>query len=435
MQSHHTRNRAMYFSYDELINSISVNDPKIKNYLDTFGFVVVRGVLNSSEYKTMLREYDAQYSKRKPLTSVSDRLKLLLTKANYEGRWLPGLWYLLKALGFRKLIKTITDIPGQAFLPNFVDSSELYTNFYLGDKFDKIYKYFCGESYLYLGSDGSKFMETSFPWHRDWFTNMPILKFNFYYNPLPFFGGRFCIIPGSNRPDDQYTRLIQKSMSWPLPCKNAGGMHENNFLPETENPRDIFSRKKHRVKVPHVKISVGRGDVVIFDQRCVHCVENSFPKFPRRLMTILLGKNAFDLPDNHVALEKHSRDALMGELVDLVVSERNHIGINSYGEALLNSDFTKTHHFIKMEKSDLDGRWSKGTFKIKNGVEKSYHIDFAKYQAIGSAFGKEEHTNTASKNTAQGKYGDVHMGINVQNIKETNTQEFSDLKTTLAAAE
>ena len=34
-----------------------------------------------------------------------------------------------------------------------------------------------------------------------------------YYNPWPFFGGKFLLIPGSGIPDDAYSQMIQKMYS------------------------------------------------------------------------------------------------------------------------------------------------------------------------------------------------------------------------------
>ena len=46
----------MYIKYEDLKSAIEVQDPRIKNYFDTFGFVVIKDVLDKSEFKNLLKE-------------------------------------------------------------------------------------------------------------------------------------------------------------------------------------------------------------------------------------------------------------------------------------------------------------------------------------------------------------------------------------------
>ena len=144
------------------------------------------------------------------------------------------------------------------FHPNFVDSSELYSKYFFTNEYQNIFRYFAGENWLFLGSDGSNFVASGFP-YRDWFVKTPMMKFNFYYNPWPFFGGKFLLIPGSGIPDDAYSQMIQKCIAWPMLNKKPGGMSENDRLPNTKNPRNIFSFKNKSSKfknVPHIEINL-----------------------------------------------------------------------------------------------------------------------------------------------------------------------------------
>jgi hypothetical protein len=311
-----------------------------------------------------------------------------------------------------------------------VDGSALYTSHFLSYRYQEIYSYFAGKNWLYLGSDGSNFITTSFPWHRDWFTKIPILKFNFYYNPFPFFGGHFLIIPGTNFAQDGYAQMVQKTMSWPMQNKMPGGLSENDRIHPCVNPRAGFVErwlrfnKEKQVQVPHVKLKVGRGDLIIFDHRAVHCVQNNFPKFQRRLMTILLSKNAFDFKDDHYLLQRNSRPELMQEIVDLVVGERNHIGCPPYGSAILDTDFVRSTHFIDITKS-LPGSksYDQGSFAFEDGTKFVSNVDFPHYESIGNNYRRASLDASAAvklqtdNNTESYGYANVHLGINAQNIK------------------
>jgi hypothetical protein len=403
----------MYFKYQDLISSIGNDDKKIKNFFDTFGFVVIRGAVNKSDFKKLLREYDDQYIKR---SGELTPWKMLLNRLGFSGE---------KRYGFRQVARAVLRRGGMRFLPNFVDGSEIYTDYFLNSAWKSIYTYFAGENWLYLGSDGSNFITTSFPWHRDWFTKIPLLKFNFYFNPLPFIGGKFLIIPGSNFANDAYSQLIQKTMSWPMQNKVPGGLSENGRIPKIRNPRNIFSRIcDDEYEVPHVQLKLNKGDLVIFDHRAVHCVQNNFPKFQRRLLTVLLSKNAYDFDDNHYAFQHSTKEELMTEIVDLIVNERNHIGCPPYGNALLNSDFTKSNHYINIEANSGSEKYNSGTFILKNGFKFQSVLDFKKYATIGENYRQYFNQQNESFNYSQDKnaqdysYADVHLGINAQNISK-----------------
>ena len=408
----------MEYSYKELKISITNGDERIKNYFDTFGYVVIRGVLSDSEFKEMLREYDRQYELRTGEMSI---WRMILNRLGFLGP---------KRYGFREVLRKIRQPGGMRFLPNFVDGSEVYTSHFLSKRYQEMYSYFAGKNWLYLGSDGSNFITTSFPWHRDWFTRIPILKFNFYYNPLPFFGGHFLIIPGTNFAQDTYAQMVQKTMSWPMQNRKPGGLSENDRIHPCENPRAgilerwFGSSTEKQIKVPHVKLKVGRGDLILFDHRAVHCVQNNFPRFQRRLMTVLLSKNAFDFKANHYLLERNSASEVMSEIVDLVVGERNHIGCPPYGLALSKTDFVNSTHYIDISKSvSSDKLYDRGSFIKDDGEIFVSTMDFKRYEAIGKSYRQKSLNDNAEvalkidNNTSEFGYADVHLGINAQNIR------------------
>jgi hypothetical protein len=49
------------FTKEELVAAINHKDPRMKNFLETFGFVVVRGLIDSVEIKKLSDEYNHQF--------------------------------------------------------------------------------------------------------------------------------------------------------------------------------------------------------------------------------------------------------------------------------------------------------------------------------------------------------------------------------------
>lgn len=274
----------MYIDYKEFQEKNIQSDDRIKNYFDTFGFIVIKNVFNNREFKKYLKEYDHQYRVRADEHSPVSML--------------------INRLGFfqvRKIYSEIFKKTGMTFLPGFMEESKIFVELFLSEKMQDIFTYFCGKNWLYLGSDGSKFITTSFPWHRDWLTKIPIMKCNVYFNPLPFIGGKFLFIPGSNFESDVYSQMIQKSMSWPMQNKTPSGMNENNRLPTIKNPRALINWRSlfgldKKFDVPHIELKIGKGDLVLFDHRSLHCVQSTWPRFQRRLLTFLIGEKCLRFP-------------------------------------------------------------------------------------------------------------------------------------------
>ena len=141
----------MEVTLKELEIAIRDCDRRYANFFNTFGFLVIRNAIPSGDFKNLLREYDEQYTDRLEPISILGMLRNRLGPKEH------------RKVGFKKILINILVRPGMRFLPNFVDSSDKFTNYFLGGRFDKIYEYFAGENWLYLGSDGSNFVTTSFP--------------------------------------------------------------------------------------------------------------------------------------------------------------------------------------------------------------------------------------------------------------------------------
>lgn len=418
----------MYFSAEEVNHSIQTNDSGIRNFFNTFGFCVIRNFYSKEDYKTLTREYDRLYALRLGHEPI---WKMLANRLGFLGP---------RRYGFRAILKRLFHLDGMRFFPNFVDSSEVFSNFFFNKKRIDIYKYFTGENFFYLGSDGSHFFTSSFPWHRDWFTALPLLKVNSYFVKFPFFGGRFLIIPGSNRTCDSYAQNLQKCMSWPMQNKKPSGLSENGFLPPVSNPRDgYYSRFKEKIRrflglkvstihVPHIALKLGRRDLLFFDHRSIHCVETNFPNVSRRLLTMLVSKNPYDFPENHYLFERgYTKDGLLREVVDLVVNERNHIGIPAYGDVMKDLPFAKSKHFLKIDKVENGSpvRYNRGTLPLPKGKVFTSVLDELHYANIGinyrTRFDSAINKSPDPFSQAFG-YGDVHTGINSQRITTLGTE-------------
>lgn len=72
----------MYIEYSELKKVIHESDNKVKNYFDTFGFVVIKNVINKEEFKKFLKEYDHQYQVR---ANEYSPFLMLLNRLGFSG--------------------------------------------------------------------------------------------------------------------------------------------------------------------------------------------------------------------------------------------------------------------------------------------------------------------------------------------------------------
>ena len=247
--------------------------------------------------------------------------------------------------------------PGQMFQPNFLDSSHELLDSVISSSTINIVKYLLGDDYIYLGSDGSCFVETSFHWHRDWFTAAPQVKINSYFNRSNYDGGRFLVIPGSHNICDFYTHSIGEGLGWPFGNTQTGGLNERKFFPFMPSPRERFSQPidKFSFQTPHQALEINERDIVIFDQRMLHCVEEVSPVTPRMLCTALFTANPETVERDPFYTEYlrscsafHGRTidakAMDSELKTLFWAERDQIGCTAYGPFIgLNSYLYPDH--------------------------------------------------------------------------------------------
>ena len=105
----------------------------------------------------------------------------------------------------------------------------------------------------------------------------------------------------------------------------------------------------------------------------------------------------------------------MREIVDLVVSERNHIGCEAWGDAIRQHPFSKSRHFINIAKSENSAKFDVGYFTDFTSV-----LDFDRYAKIGKAYREkigQQQTDKADALAQNYGYDDVHLGINAQNME------------------
>ena len=87
---------------------------------------------------------------------------------------------------------------------------------------------------LYLGSDLSIFRsEEVQPWHRDWITELPVLKVAYYLLPNAEIGGELRVIPGTHDINCKANQVLSRGMAWPAQPENDGGLNEGNVLPQS----------------------------------------------------------------------------------------------------------------------------------------------------------------------------------------------------------
>lgn len=271
----------MYFEKSELTLSINSDNNKIKNYFDTFGFVVIKNFIDKSERKKLKRNYDNEFMEKLKEASL---IRMLINRLGLSGQ---------RIFGFRDILNKIKRLPGLLFLPNFIDNNNFFTNLFFCDFYLKTYDYFAGKDWLFMGSDGQKYVKGGgYSWHRDWHLKTPQIKIFFLIDPKIALGQNFLIIPGGQNPNDIYSRNLSKASNWPMPNDNPTGLSDQDFLPECQNPRHVFSSSK-KSYIPHVALMLKFGDALFFDQRNFHCLSGNLPKFDIKMMSFLISKNPF----------------------------------------------------------------------------------------------------------------------------------------------
>ena len=391
----------MNFTRDELIESIENKDQRIRNYLETYGFVVIRGLVDTDSYHELKKEFEKQFEDRIGAKSILAMLSNRLFSKN-------------KKYGFRNILRHMLRPLGIEFVGNFFDHSKLFTETFLSKKFIKHFEYFAGKNWLYYGSDGQQYVRSGFSWHRDWNPRPKIYKMFFKMSDFPQLGGEFFVMPGAHFPSDNYSKNISKSMMWPLGAQDYNdGLSEKGFFRRIKNPRQYFERFSSKLKdVPHVKVNLKKGDALIFNTALPHNLSEGFPNLNIDMMSILFAPNPLETEDSEVAKED------LDYLIDLMVNERNHCKVEPYGPKLMEHEiFKEENHFIEM--LERDGSYIGGTLYF-DGLKHERLIPFDYYEELGRQYRNSVSKKLLDKDpgTVFGSYSDVHLGILVRFFKD-----------------
>jgi hypothetical protein len=373
----------MYFHSSQLDQRLQ--DSRLRNFWRTYGFFVVRDFYPQNIFRLCHHEY-----KR-------------LCAEFFNCDW--------QTLVDPKVHK------GVHFMPNFVDSSEVLLREIVA-RTNALVSYLLGDDYIYMGSDGSTFTYSSFGWHRDWFTIAPQLKLNSYFNYQDYRGGRFFVIPGSHHPSDFYTHSIGEGLAWPFRSMGTNTLDERDFFPATPSPREYLSldvSEGEDFEIPSIRLNTAPGDLIVFDQRLVHCVEETVPDRPRMLCTTLYTMNPHRFVQDpfykeyiYSASQLHRRtltvEAIDNEIKMLFWAERVALRCSAYGSHITSSPELYPDH-LACEPSEI---YSSFPLKKEFEYDVSQHVN-------GLAHPTYKGEIAALRNSDSNLYKPLHYSLNLQN--------------------
>ena len=220
-----------------------------------------------------------------------------------------------------------------------------------------------GQNFLYLGSDLSIFhSEEVQPWHRDWITELPVLKVAYYLLPNAEIGGELRVIPGTHDINCKANQVLSRGMAWPAQPEHDGGLNEGNVLPQsigygTQIPNadlrylenglasQIIADETSLCYLPHEAIkTTDTQSFVCFDPRLIHSGTWSLPSERRFLFSTLYGANPFE---DYPGKKNNSWECcqeLAGQLLELLILDRMLHGVDTvYHPTNKVPPFSKSH--------------------------------------------------------------------------------------------
>jgi len=254
------RLNSMEIEYKDLLDNKSKLPDSYKNFLNAFGYVVVKNFLSSKEIEFLKQKYDGIYTK------------------HFNDPW-------------KNIASNTIKTKSVLMIPSFIEKDQELSEFLIEKNILELGESVIGSGAQYWGSDGSLFAHGS-RWHRDTATVGRRLKMNVYLSSASAMTGAFRIIPGSHNIGDEFSNHIGRATAWPESA-HLGGFSEKGYFPGTISPVSrakklyLKSKKQH---VPHHTISFDKGDVVLFDDRALHCVYAPVYAKLRRLITILFSE-------------------------------------------------------------------------------------------------------------------------------------------------
>lgn len=261
----------MYINFIDLLNT---DHEKLRNYLNTFGHIVVKGVLT-----------------RRQITSLNS-LFVKLYEIAYQKR-------------YNELTEQKNNIalePVQKYVSDWLEVMQNINVFKIAEK--------CiGKDAIFCSSDASLFFGGS-PIHRDQETLLPQYKINIYLQQTGDDGnGDFYILPGSQHAGDKYADFMNNYLKWP---KSGGGYDIENL------PFDPFSIEEVEAAFPLKYLNIGVGDILIFDDRMFHGTKRGNFSYERRLLTAVFAPNPHNYSDEYFQMMGRTRQYAVNELNELV---------------------------------------------------------------------------------------------------------------------
>ena len=298
------------------ISDVFKDDAAI-NFFNCFGYLHIKNFFELREINKMQKSFDCSY-------------KSFYAKSK-----------------FKILYNSIVKKQGH-IIPNFIDNNPEILKILKNKKIFDIPKLLLGKDTIYWGSDGTLLSHGS-PWHRDYATLAKQCKINIYLQ-----SGNFTIIPGSHHILDQYSQLLQKSLYWPNDSIDTG-MTKNNFLPRNDTLKNkLFEECK---SLPHTTILFKKGDLIIFDNRLIHCVPFENLPRPRRLIAVIFSDFSSTGYEMHSYNRSVSSQKITSELIQLknIEIEKFKVdGISDEMKAFFEENsmkmFTKLYKYTKKNK-------------------------------------------------------------------------------------
>lgn len=259
---------------------------------------------------------------------------------------------------------SITDLPtgSNAFFGHTIEDYPELKELLVPTVLDAILKKALGDSYLYLGSDLSVFNSSKVqPWHRDWITDLPVIKVGYYSLPQANFGGQLRIIPGTHHIRSALNKIISRALAWPEKPSQRGGLNESNSFPKNiiysqplpVNDRNyIYNHFGQKISagesalayLPHQELEPDDTAFICFDPRAVHAGTWSDPIEHRIMFSALFAANPFaDFPHKADLQANNSSDLALQLLELLVVDRLFHDVMSTYHPTGKLPDFASDH--------------------------------------------------------------------------------------------
>jgi hypothetical protein len=211
---------------------------RLKKFFNTYGYLIIKNCLQDVDYEKLIGEYDSIFVEKYGFfPNQSTAITLGIEKTSY--------------------------------LHSIIENSQLIP----------LCKMIGGEDCSYVGSDLSLFYNPS-QLHRDIWSYTMVFKTGIYLQDAnESKGGKFLLIPGSHRREQDFANLCSNGLRWP-----SGSGYSDEILSVLDMKGGLPGASAF-LDLPVKEISINKGDVLIFDQRLVHGTTHN-PNQPRRMCAL-----------------------------------------------------------------------------------------------------------------------------------------------------